>query len=452
MNGLRSFTITAATMCMLHNAESANSVHADYVIGNSPDQSTQLVRTFRMGNVPDLIARELVLQADRSTCTTSPTTTNCDGLISPGDRVVVTEKYLLWLDLTPEPALQSPNGGGGFLRGIWTITDEEGPDYEFLRPENVTDWAPNELLPGSTIKANGTWIQGSGVALNIRLRDNEDLLGVNTMSAEITTNFSITLDGTDVPGEDAIHFQTQGWMAHTKDDIGFLINPNASPPHHYENQFDANANPGVQAYIRYTLTYVFDNGHNFRQVINLDSFGPDLVTYAPSDPIGTYNTSACGVANGNGFGLDVSVADRNREIINQGAPGVDIPAFVPVSHDLSAIPNQGLFLDRTRFGLPDPTLPETWQLTDGSISSIYDRQLTVSVVDDSPYLKPDFGLALLNGSIEQGVGIACIDLEYIDENKGSVFQPIQPGGHVAAIDYSTREIPYAYLVPGFSVE
>lgn len=70
--------------------------------------------------IPVQRAATLVLFADRSTCTTMPATQDCAGLIQSADRIVVSNRHILWFNIVPG-SLTITNGGAGMLRGIWSI-------------------------------------------------------------------------------------------------------------------------------------------------------------------------------------------------------------------------------------------------------------------------------------------------------------------------------------------
>ena len=108
-------------------------------------------RTVHVVNLSDATtsnADRLVQLADNSTVSQVPK----EYLSSPpprrgdfddGDDIVVTDAGLYWLSL---------HCRGGFLTGMWPLRNvgsAQRLDFDFSNVANASDWAPNELLPGS---------------------------------------------------------------------------------------------------------------------------------------------------------------------------------------------------------------------------------------------------------------------------------------------------------------
>ena len=103
--------------------------------------------------------RVLVNTANASTRDDCPTSGG--GLMAPGDRVFVSERYLAWFDYTKEDGAPYPAAfRSGYLRsgalaGLWSLD----PDLGWFRhvergPTGCADWPRNELIPGSASVRN----------------------------------------------------------------------------------------------------------------------------------------------------------------------------------------------------------------------------------------------------------------------------------------------------------
>jgi hypothetical protein len=98
--------------------------------------------------------RWLVNTANASTRDDCPTSGG--GLMAPGDRVFVSTHYLAWFDYTKEDgspfptAFRSDYARSGALAGLWALDPDTGWFRHVQRgPSGCTEWARNELIPGS---------------------------------------------------------------------------------------------------------------------------------------------------------------------------------------------------------------------------------------------------------------------------------------------------------------
>lgn len=115
-----------------------------------------------ISSFPEATVRSLVLAADRSTQDGCPyDAPDRKGLIRSGDRVVISDHYLAWLDITSTDGVGFPNGfppkytRSGELAGYWTL-DPSTQGFKFLIPADAhhcANWARNELIPGSASPA-----------------------------------------------------------------------------------------------------------------------------------------------------------------------------------------------------------------------------------------------------------------------------------------------------------
>jgi hypothetical protein len=375
-----------------------------------------------IGSMPFDRAAWLARIADRSTCTTTPLAVDCNGLIDPGDRVVVTNRFVAWLDMTAG-ATTNTNGGAGMLRGLWPIAVDGAGNYNFVHIVNANNWAPNELLPG----ANGGRLQGSGASLQMRLINNVDTPDPYSLGAENQENTSITLDGAPICdgglfSGGGVFVQTQGFVAHFERDLGKLA------AHGFSSYEDVNADPSRTSRLRFTVTSRFSPDEPFlRQELSLSVEGD------ATSPIASDVVSTCALA-GQAWSETEATADT-ATIRNHGVarPACSAPAEIaagqPTPFDLGVIARRGLdYLESATKGVPGTT----WRLGGGGGG----RTLGVSLPPG--FATPDAMQALLNGYSAPGTGGVCIDVQHSDVNQcGGA--PVWPAGfvHTSAIDYST---------------
>lgn len=244
-------------------------------------------------------ARGIVRIADLSTCTRTPHTpgANCDGLIEPGDVVVVTNKMVIWLDYTTGGPVG--NGGGGLARGIWTLKCcDSGGEITFKNTWGNAAWPPNELLPGSdggvALPGYSSSVLGSGISILFRLRNNVDVAndpfimnveGVNDQ--ELLKPFN----GEAIVPPDGVLYQTQGDLVHVQRNLSLLQGVDSQgQSYHYGSIKDTNPNPGEIVHVFFTLSYqFFPDTPYFRQYLTLDVMGNNNLK---TDKIGTFVTSA----------------------------------------------------------------------------------------------------------------------------------------------------------------
>lgn len=147
---LRSAVFLAASSVFVTSASAASVYYAP--IGNG-----ETVKVTYMGDssVSQQRIEWLVLTADRSSCTNTPLVVDCDGFMSSGDRVVVGDHYMAFMDLTRTDGYGG--GGGGLLRGLWgLVKDSTGnPNFKYLSDGAANpNHAPNNLYPYQNIVAN----------------------------------------------------------------------------------------------------------------------------------------------------------------------------------------------------------------------------------------------------------------------------------------------------------
>jgi len=386
----------------------------------------QSVRMHKIGTLPTARAAELVRLADLSTCTTTPVTGSCNGLIEPGDRVVVTDRFVVWLDLTPG-ALEITNGGGGLARGLWSIACCDGTgQYNFAHIENPDAWAPNELFPG----ADGASGQGSGMSIQLRLIENQDVPDPHSMGAE-NAQATLTADGDPICDGGlfqgtGILVQTTGYLAHFERDPAVLA------AHGFSSFEDANADPAVTSRLRFTITYRFSpDAVRFRQQVRLE------VVDGPTSFIAAYGMSNCTMG-GQPWSAQYTGADVGR-IHNLGVSPPSCsrsPTVAPgqiVPFNLGVIGTNGLdYFESNAQGMPG----YAWFLT--AQAGIGGRTFSLTLPAGPGYVVPERVQGLLNGYSAPGVGVACLDIGYADANQCETGQGWPVGFvHATATDYYT---------------
>lgn len=196
------------------------------------------------GAIPQARVNWLVTTADRSTVTTDPRTAR-GGMMSTGDRIVVSKKLLIWFDFTG-PTSGPTNGGSGFIRGIWPLQVDSSGNYNFTNIRNSFNWAPNAMLPG----ANGANIQGSGTQLLLGLGNiNADDGNVNGMAAELSGVTNFIGAGSYDAATGFFLYQAKADFRHGETNLTTLNNAG------YASVWDANPSPSIDSRLEWMVTY-----------------------------------------------------------------------------------------------------------------------------------------------------------------------------------------------------
>jgi hypothetical protein len=371
-------------------------------------------------------ASELVLLASKSTCTTSPTISDCKSMINPLDRVIVTNRHIVWLDLVPKK-FDGTNGGAGMMRGLWTIRCCNGTDqYNFAFIEGEHNWAPNEMLPG----ANGNQATGSGVSLQMRLIENHDIWNPYSMGAENSEKVQLTIDGATINdgglfSGSGVFYQTSGLLAHFTRDQEILRK------YGFDDAFDLNTTLGVVSNVNFVLTYRFSAAaSHFRQEMSLTAQN------AYTSSMATYLMSTCGLGNAT-WSYQGHVAGvgriRNRKVsLKDGCqlpPQYAASQWVAFNETVWRVQDLDVFENAKQYDVNT-----TWTLTSGTNT----RTLSIRPVSSPPFQLPEHMQPLLNGYSMLGFGVVCIDAQYTDVNQCGLNRQWPPGEtHYTALDYST---------------
>jgi hypothetical protein len=115
--------------------------------------ATTQVQVDNLSEYPNSRLATLVQWADRGMATTDPLNDDVAGEMELGDRVVVTNYGIYWLDIVRR---------GGLLSGIWALVPSaNGADFQYVA--NSDEWDPNELLPGADASNANIYLTGQGV-------------------------------------------------------------------------------------------------------------------------------------------------------------------------------------------------------------------------------------------------------------------------------------------------
>lgn len=196
------------------------------------------------GAITQARANWLVTMADRSTVTTNPLNA-IGGMMSTGDRVVISRKLLIWFDFTG-PTSGPTNGGSGFIRGVWPLHLDSTGNFQFTNIRNGFNWAPNAMLPG----ANGANIQGSGTQLLLGLGNtNSDDGNVNGMAAELSGVTNFVGAGSYDSANGFFLYQAKADFRHGVTNLTTLNNAG------YASVWDANPSHGIDSRLEWMVTY-----------------------------------------------------------------------------------------------------------------------------------------------------------------------------------------------------
>lgn len=110
-------------------------------LGRSVSVGTGKVIVDNLSTYTDNAAADLTRRANVSMATQNPVANpSARGQMSNGDRIVVTNFGLYWLDIKDR---------GGLLTGMWPLKATTGSSADFANKVNDNGWAPNHFAPGS---------------------------------------------------------------------------------------------------------------------------------------------------------------------------------------------------------------------------------------------------------------------------------------------------------------
>jgi hypothetical protein len=216
-----------------------------------------------LSTFPEATVRSLVLAADRSTQSGCPYDAQTKGLISAGDRVVISDYYIAWIDISPGdgvtygPNMPAPYTRSGELAGYWSLDPSTQMFKSFTNQtaSNCWNWPRNELIPGSA-SPNGQkfwwdrYAPSSEHTISVvtsfdpngdSSKDQKTLFTHNYSQGAANGNWRVTADG-QVTADGSVYFQTAGRMASPTNQVDI---------------FDNNDANGIQAVLESELEYYF---------------------------------------------------------------------------------------------------------------------------------------------------------------------------------------------------
>lgn len=181
--------------------------------------------------VPESRITWLVQIADRSTCTTTPVTLSCDGFMTPGDRVVVGDNYMAFMDLTRVSGGWG-GGGGGVFRGLWMLITDGTGSKNFKYISNAFNHAPNNLFPYQDVPAVIPGQSMAGAAHELLFVPTGATDPEGTFRASESATVSLVTDGFYNPayGWQHYHYHYMGEMTQGNGTGAYPFNTNAGTP------------------------------------------------------------------------------------------------------------------------------------------------------------------------------------------------------------------------------
>ncbi|HWD71856.1 MAG TPA: hypothetical protein VG779_04955 [Actinomycetota bacterium] len=166
--------------------------------------ATTQVAVDNLSEYPDSRVGFLVQMADRGMATTDPLHNDVAGEMQSGDRVVVTDYGIYWLDVSRR---------GGLLSGMWALQPASSTGADFQYVANGVEWSPNEFLPGADGSNARSYDAGQGVnVIPTGGSDGSCIPGKGTFIIRNSNNCGVadkpailTLDTTSVSGYDHLY-------------------------------------------------------------------------------------------------------------------------------------------------------------------------------------------------------------------------------------------------------
>jgi hypothetical protein len=378
--------------------------------------ATTQVAVDNLSDYPDSRVGFLVQMADRGMATTDPLHNNVAGEMHSGDRVVVTNYGIYWLDVSRR---------GGLLSGMWALQPSSitGADFQYVA--NATQWSPNEFLPGSDGSNARSYDAGQG--MNVIATGGSDgscVPGKGTFIIRNSNNCGVadspailTLNTTSVSGYDHLYtFAGALYQEGTQNDMLMT---------------DSYGNTAI---ILFVLTYRFRD----RSDPN-DDYGPCCgpeaqrvrveVTLVPSAVSSGALRGASGgihlgtvVVAGNSDNVAApypyrAFNDSNIARRGYGCNGGDVPPGV-TARLCEGPQNATNWISEAR-SLPQTLAPGTFMTEQQSsvTGSVTDREMTYLLPPVSVYRLPERIDHIWNA----GLGVSSMDVDYF--NGGDVYVP-----------------------------
>jgi hypothetical protein len=367
----------------------------------------------------------LVQWADRGMATTNPLHSEVSGEMETGDKVVVTQYGMYWLDIERR---------GGLLSGAWPIVPTAtGPKFQYMPYGN--EWEPNELLPGSDPSNASVYATGQGLnVLAVGGVDGSCTPGQGTFVIEnsdvcgyVNNGVKVNMtSGIDSAGEHTYSFAGTLYQEGTNDDQ--VITDSS----------------GQSATLQFTLTYYFRSYTDTSDDYPNRALGPanrrarTTFTITPSANI---NLGTVVIADNSDDGAitypyrHYNYSNTNRYIYeppDNGCRNLSLPAG-----------NVGLLCEgssyESNFITQPNKLPNT--LVGGDFvteeqsrtaGNTTDREMTAIIPMASPYRLPERIDQLWN----QGLDVTSLDVDYFNDESVSV-----PAGSSLNLGYDLQTVP-----------
>ncbi len=367
--------------------------------------ATTQVAVDNLSDYPDPRVGFLVQMADRGMATTDPLHNNVAGEMRSGDRVVVTNYGIYWLDVKRR---------GGLLSGMWALQPSSSTGADFQYVANAVQWSPNEFLPGSDGSNARSYDAGQGVnVIAAGGSDGSCVPGRGTFIIRNSNNCGIadspailTLNTTSVSGYDHLYtFAGALYQEGTQNDM--LMTDNY----------------GNTAIILFVLTYRFRD----RSDPN-DDYGPCCgpeaqrvrveVTLVPSSGIHLGTVVVAGNSD-NGAAPYPYRAFNYANIARHGygCTGGDFPPGVTAR--LCEGPQYATNWISEGYSLPQTLTPGNFMTEQQSslTGSVTDREMTYLLPYSSAYRLPERIDHIWNA----GLGVSSMDVDYF--NNEDVYVP-----------------------------
>ncbi len=350
----------------------------------------------------------LVQYADRGMATADPLHKRVAGEMENGDRVVITQYGIYWLDIVRR---------GGLLSGVWPIVSTaNGPNFQYMPSGN--EWEPNSLLPGAT--ANNSAIYDLGQGLNVLATGGVDgscTAGVGTFvignsdncgmaEGPLTSSFTTSTSGAD-------HLYTFSGTLYQEGTAHDTVMVDAA---------------GDQAQMNFSLTYDFHDYTDTATDYGTGNGPADQrvlthLTLTPTAPIDLSTLVVAGTSDQGGASYPYRAYDYSNVGRTYYYPSSSTPCgpttlaadTVGAVCEGSPAPNQWISEPNT---LPT-TLSEGDFVTEKQTSTVgdtTDRELTVMLPLTSAYRLPE----RIDHIWNEGLDVSSLDVDYFNGENVSV--------------------------------
>ena len=357
----------------------------------------------------------MIEMADRSTKTTNPLGNNPDGLIEPGDIVVCSNSMLMWFDVTSAGGVTT-NGGGGLLRGLWTIHRDGSNNLNFERIVNAYNYAPNLMFAGSnpSVEGSGHSVLGNYGETNV---DNGVSWAVeHDENASITAVTGASITSGPYYDRDGVYVQVHGYVANSNVSAQTLASMGL------DSHYDVDNRLGYEGRALFTVTYrVPATGEDFGMAcsfyVTQNNFGA-LATVVFSNNMAGYDGQAV---------KQVADPELNGDYITSDATdyftlsGYDLAFYNMAWSDHDSVRWADTPLGEATLvgmGLPQITYPVPF----------YEFRPDPNYIP--AYAQSRYSLmAIDNQSATAGYRCNALDMQYWDVNKGHTGQTLSQGSY-----------------------